>query len=84
MAPDGKFVLDGQGLYNLALHKSYGAHSVIINVSGKGFQHDCVSRSVRRQVSPTVKGASKISNDSLGKDLAPDAKFVLVVSGWWW
>jgi hypothetical protein len=35
---DGKFVLDGQRLYNLALHKSYGAHSIIIIVSGKGFQ----------------------------------------------
>ena len=38
LTPDGKFVLDGQRLYNLALHKNYGAHSIIINVSGKGFQ----------------------------------------------
>jgi thioredoxin family protein len=38
LAPDGKFVLDGQRLYNLALHKNYGAHSIIINLSGKGFQ----------------------------------------------
>jgi Thioredoxin like C-terminal domain len=36
--PDGKFVLDGQRLYNLAIHKNYGAHSIIINLSGKGFQ----------------------------------------------
>ena len=38
LTPDGKFVLDGQRLYNLALHSSYGSHSIIINVSGKGFQ----------------------------------------------
>ncbi|MGB8934527.1 MAG: thioredoxin family protein [Candidatus Nitrosopolaris sp.] len=38
LTPDGKFVLDGQRLYNLALHNSYGSHSIIINVSGKGFQ----------------------------------------------
>jgi len=25
-------------LYNLALHDSYGVHSIIINVKGKGFQ----------------------------------------------
>ena len=35
---DGKFVLDGQRLYNLALHNNYGSHSIIINVTGKGFQ----------------------------------------------
>jgi hypothetical protein len=38
LTPDGKFVLDRQRLYNSALHKSYGAYSIIINVSGKGFQ----------------------------------------------
>jgi thiol-disulfide isomerase/thioredoxin len=38
LTPGGKFVLDGQRLYNLALHNNYGAHSIIINVSGKGFQ----------------------------------------------
>lgn len=38
LTQDGKFVLDGQRLYNLALHSSYGSHSIIINVSGKGFQ----------------------------------------------
>jgi thiol-disulfide isomerase/thioredoxin len=35
---DGKFILNGQRLYNLALHDSYGVHSIIINVKGKGFQ----------------------------------------------
>jgi thiol-disulfide isomerase/thioredoxin len=38
LTPDGKFVLDGQRLYNLALHNNYGSHSIIINVSGKGFE----------------------------------------------
>lgn len=38
LTPDGKFVLDGQRLYNLALHKDYGSHSIIINITGKGFQ----------------------------------------------
>ncbi len=38
LTQDGKFVLDGQRLYNLALHNNYGSHSIIINVSGKGFQ----------------------------------------------
>lgn len=35
---DGKFLLNGQKLYNLALHDSYGVHSIIINMKGKGFQ----------------------------------------------
>ena len=35
---DGNFILNGQRLYNLALHDSYGVHSIIINVKGKGFQ----------------------------------------------
>lgn len=38
LTQDGKFVLDGQRLYNLALYNNYGSHSIIINVSGKGFQ----------------------------------------------
>jgi thiol-disulfide isomerase/thioredoxin len=38
LTPDGKFVLDGQRLYNLALHNYYGSHSIIINITGKGFQ----------------------------------------------
>jgi thiol-disulfide isomerase/thioredoxin len=35
---DGKFVLDGQRLYNLALYNDYGAHSIVVDVKGKGFQ----------------------------------------------
>ena len=38
LTPDGKFVLDGQRLYNLALHNDYGSHSIITNITGKGFQ----------------------------------------------
>lgn len=38
LTQDGKFVLDGQRLYNLALYNNYGSHSIIIDVSGKGFQ----------------------------------------------
>jgi hypothetical protein len=38
LSHDGKFVTDGQRLYNLALYDNYGAHSVIINITGKGFQ----------------------------------------------
>jgi thiol-disulfide isomerase/thioredoxin len=38
LSPDGKFVTDGQRLYNLALYNNYGAHSIIINITGKGFQ----------------------------------------------
>jgi thiol-disulfide isomerase/thioredoxin len=38
LTKDGQFVLDGQRLYNLALYNDYGAHSVIIDVKGKGFQ----------------------------------------------
>ena len=38
LTADGKFVLDGERLYNLALHNNYGSHSIIINVSGKGFK----------------------------------------------
>jgi thiol-disulfide isomerase/thioredoxin len=38
LTPDGKFMLDGQRLYNLALHNNYGSHSIMITVSGKGFQ----------------------------------------------
>jgi thiol-disulfide isomerase/thioredoxin len=35
---DGSFNIDEQRLYNLVLHKNYGAHSIIIDVKGKGFQ----------------------------------------------
>jgi hypothetical protein len=38
LTKDGKFVLDGQRLYNLALYNDYGAHSIVVDVKGKGFQ----------------------------------------------
>jgi hypothetical protein len=38
VSPDGSFRIDGQRLYNLAMHNDYSAHSIIINVKGKGFQ----------------------------------------------
>jgi thiol-disulfide isomerase/thioredoxin len=38
LSQDGKFVIDGQRLYNLAMHNDYNAHSIIIDVKGKGFQ----------------------------------------------
>ena len=38
LMPDSRFVIDGQRLYNLALHNIYGSHSIIINITGKGFQ----------------------------------------------
>jgi hypothetical protein len=38
LSRDGKFIISGQGLYNLALHKSYGFHSIVIEIIGKGFQ----------------------------------------------
>jgi len=38
LTKEGKFVLDDQRLYNLALYNDYGAHSIVIDVKGKGFQ----------------------------------------------
>ena len=35
---DGSFRIDGQRLYNLAIHKNYAAHNIVIDVKGKGFQ----------------------------------------------
>jgi hypothetical protein len=35
---EGKFTIDGQRLYNLAMHDKYGAHSIVIDIKGKGFQ----------------------------------------------
>lgn len=35
---DGKFMIDGQRLYNLATNKEYGEHTIEIDVKGKGFQ----------------------------------------------
>jgi thiol-disulfide isomerase/thioredoxin len=38
LSSDGSFRIDGQRLYNLAIHNNYAAHYVIIDVKGKGFQ----------------------------------------------
>jgi len=38
LSPDGSFSIDGQRLYNLAIHNNYAAHSIVIDVKGKEFQ----------------------------------------------
>lgn len=38
LSSDGSFRIDGQRLYNLAMHNNYAAHSIVIDVKGKGFQ----------------------------------------------
>jgi thiol-disulfide isomerase/thioredoxin len=38
LSSDGSFRIDGQRLYNLAIHDNYTAHSIVIDVKGKGFQ----------------------------------------------
>jgi thiol-disulfide isomerase/thioredoxin len=38
LSSDGNFRIDGQRLYNLAIHNNYTAHSIVIDVKGKGFQ----------------------------------------------
>jgi thiol-disulfide isomerase/thioredoxin len=38
VSSDGTFRIDGQRLYNLAIHNNYTTHSIIIDVKGKGFQ----------------------------------------------
>src|SRR6476620_8912504 len=38
LSSDGSFKIDGQRLYNLAIHNNYAAHYLIIDVNGKGFQ----------------------------------------------
>ena len=38
LSKDGKFAIDGQRLYNLAMHNKYHTHNVVIDVKGKGFQ----------------------------------------------
>jgi hypothetical protein len=38
LSSDGSFSIDGQRLYNLAIHNNYTAHSIVIDVKGKGFQ----------------------------------------------
>jgi len=38
LSSDDSFRIDGQRLYNLAIHNNYAAHSIVIDVKGKGFQ----------------------------------------------
>jgi thiol-disulfide isomerase/thioredoxin len=38
LSSDGSFRIDGQRLYNLAIHDNYTAHSIVIDVKGEGFQ----------------------------------------------
>jgi len=38
LSSDGSFRIDGQRLYNLAIHNIYTTHSIVIEVKGKGFQ----------------------------------------------
>ncbi|MGA9167008.1 MAG: redoxin family protein, partial [Nitrososphaeraceae archaeon] len=38
LSQDGSFRIDGQRLYNLAIHNNYTAHNIVIDVKGKGFQ----------------------------------------------
>ena len=38
LSQNGSFTIDGQRLYNLAMHDDYNAHFIIIDVKDKGFQ----------------------------------------------
>jgi thiol-disulfide isomerase/thioredoxin len=38
LSPDNSFKIDGQRLYNLAIHNNYAVHNIVIDVRGKGFQ----------------------------------------------
>ena len=38
LSQDGSFRIDGQRLYNLAIHNNYADHNIVIYVKGKGFQ----------------------------------------------
>jgi thiol-disulfide isomerase/thioredoxin len=38
LSSDGSFRIDGQRLYNLAIHDNYAAHYILIDIKGKGFQ----------------------------------------------
>jgi Thioredoxin like C-terminal domain len=38
LSSDGSFKIDGQRLYNLAIHNNYAVHYIVIDVKGKGFQ----------------------------------------------
>jgi thiol-disulfide isomerase/thioredoxin len=38
LSQNGSFTIDGQRLYNLAMHDDYNSHFIMIDVKGKGFQ----------------------------------------------
>jgi thiol-disulfide isomerase/thioredoxin len=38
VSEDGAVAVDGQKLYNLAMHEEYGRHQIVIDISGKGFE----------------------------------------------
>ena len=38
LSQDGSFRIDGQRLYNLAIHNNYAVHNIVIDIKGKGFQ----------------------------------------------
>jgi len=38
VSDQGQVTIDGQRLYNLSFHEGYGEHTLVIDVSGKGFQ----------------------------------------------
>jgi hypothetical protein len=38
LSQDSSFRIDGQRLYNLAIHNNYAAHYILIDIKGKGFQ----------------------------------------------
>ena len=38
LSSDSSFRIDGQRLYNLAIHNNYTGHSIVIDVKGKGFR----------------------------------------------
>jgi thiol-disulfide isomerase/thioredoxin len=38
LSSDGSLRIDGQRLYNLAIHNNYAAHYTLIDIKGKGFQ----------------------------------------------
>jgi hypothetical protein len=38
LSEEGEFTIDGQRLYNLSMYDDYGAHSIVVDIKGKGFQ----------------------------------------------
>jgi hypothetical protein len=38
VSEEGAVAIDGQKLYNLAMHDEYGRHNIVIDVSGSGFE----------------------------------------------